>query len=383
MDEDVTSAIAHWAPRFTANGVTVGDFQRITSTLEDWSQWCRSWSAVAAEHRQLGEAASDQGRELSAANHFAQSAIYYHFAKFVFVDDLEQMKAAHQMVVACHARALPHLSPPGTRIEVPFESGCLMAVLRRPLPRGRHPVVILLPGLDSTKEELQSTEDTFLARGMATFSLDGPGQGESEYEFPIRADWTAPAVAALETLERQPDIDTTRCGVWGVSLGGYYSICTAAALGDRIRACVSLSGPFDFGAAWDGLPRLTKRTFEVRAWANSEAHARQIASSLTLRDRLSGLTAPVLLVAGAKDRLFPAQQAEELAVLLGHQAELLMLAEGNHGCANVTPWHRPYTADWLGAKLGAVPQTQVATGESYEKAVDGPQEQTIVEGRVR
>ena len=31
--------------------------------------------------------------------------------------------------------------------------------------------------------------------------------------------------------------------------------------------------------------------------------------------------------------------------------ELLMLEDGNHGCANVAPWHRPRTADWLAARL--------------------------------
>jgi len=383
MDADVASAIAHWAPRFTVNGVTTGDFERITSGLNQWSQWCASWSAVAAEHQQLGDVAFDQGRDLSAANHFAQAAIYYHFAKFVFVDDLEQMKTAHQMAIACHSRALPHLSPPGARIEVPFESGHLMAVLRRPHGGGPHPIVILIPGLDSTKEELQTTEDTFLARGMATFSVDGPGQGESEYDFPIRADWSAPAMAVWEILIRQPDIDSTRCGLWGVSLGGYYSVCAAAALGDRIRGCVCLSGPYDFGAAWDGLPPLTKRTFQVRSWAASEAQAREIASTLTLRNRLSGISAPLLVVAGRKDRLFPYQQAEELIVGIGEHAELMMLAEGNHGCANVAPWHRPYTADWLGARLGAEPSAEVATRRRQGQALGGIQEQTIVGGRVQ
>jgi 2,6-dihydroxypseudooxynicotine hydrolase len=28
-----------------------------------------------------------------------------------------------------------------------------------------------------------------------------------------------------------------------------------------------------------------------------------------------------------------------------------MLEEGNHGCANLAPWHRPYTADWVVARL--------------------------------
>jgi len=34
MDERVAMAISHWSPRFTTNGVTAGDFARITSGLE-------------------------------------------------------------------------------------------------------------------------------------------------------------------------------------------------------------------------------------------------------------------------------------------------------------------------------------------------------------
>jgi hypothetical protein len=30
---------------------------------------------------------------------------------------------------------------------------------------------------------------------------------------------------------------------------------------------------------------------------------------------------------------------------------LLMLEDGNHGCANIAPWHRPYTADWVAERL--------------------------------
>ena len=54
MDERVAMAISHWSPRFTTNGVTAGDFERITGRLERWADWCGAWSAVAAEHEQLG-----------------------------------------------------------------------------------------------------------------------------------------------------------------------------------------------------------------------------------------------------------------------------------------------------------------------------------------
>ena len=39
MDELVTSAVAHWGPRFTVNGVTVADFERVTAGLERWDNF--------------------------------------------------------------------------------------------------------------------------------------------------------------------------------------------------------------------------------------------------------------------------------------------------------------------------------------------------------
>ena len=94
MDDLVASAIANWAPRFTTNGVAVSDFERITRGLERWADWCDAWSAVGAEHRSLAEEAETEGRLRSAGQHFAQAAVYYHFAKFMFVRYPARMRAA-------------------------------------------------------------------------------------------------------------------------------------------------------------------------------------------------------------------------------------------------------------------------------------------------
>jgi 2,6-dihydroxypseudooxynicotine hydrolase len=351
MDDLVTSAIAHWAPRFTTNGVTVSDFQRVTGRVERWADWCAAWSEMGAEHEALGRRALVDGRTLSAGQHLSQAAVYFHFGKFVFVEDLDQMRTAHERAVACANDALPLLSRPGRRIEMPFEGAALVGVLRLPAGNGPHPVVVLLPGLDSTKEELRSTEETFLDRGLATFAVDGPGQGEAEYDLPIRGDWSAPAETILATLEGLPEIDASRVAVWGVSLGGYYAPRVAAALGDRVRACVALAGPYDFGDCWDGLPELTRRTFQVRSRTGSDDEARKVAHTLSLEGVAGSITAPLLIVFGRLDRLIPWQHAERVRDAAGGPTELLMLEDGNHGCANVAPWHRPYTADWLAARL--------------------------------
>src|SRR5262249_3239479 len=145
------------------------------------------------------------------------------------------------------------------------EGGHLAAILRKPAGTGaRAPVLIMIPGLDSAKEELEAYELPFLARGMATLIVDGPGQGEAEYRFPIRGDYEAAATAIIDWIETRGDLDGARIGMWGVSLGGYYGP-RAAAYEKRIRACIGLAGPYDWGAIFDPLPDLTRDAFRVRS----------------------------------------------------------------------------------------------------------------------
>ena len=109
----------------------------------------------------------------------------YHFAKFVFVNDMEQLKATHAKAVECRNLALPCLDPPGERIGIPYKNGTLYGNLRKPAGVERPPLVIMCMGMDSAKEEMGTNEAHFHKRGIATLAFDGPGQGEGEYDFPI------------------------------------------------------------------------------------------------------------------------------------------------------------------------------------------------------
>jgi dienelactone hydrolase len=351
-DSRVTAAVDNWAARFTANGVDPVDFLRVTSAIDRWDDWCAEWSRAAAQHETLGRAALGEGRGLSGGYHLAQASVYYHFAKFLFVHDLAQLREAHRCAVRCLTDALPFLTPPGERVEIPFDGAVLAGILRRPPGISPAPVVVLIPGLDSAKEEFRSTEQLFLDRGLATFSVDGPGQGEAEYDLAIRPDWEVPGAAILDAVAGLPGVDPDRIGIWGVSLGGYYAPRLASG-DDRVRACIALSGPFSFGEAWDRLPDLTRHAFQVRSRAASSSQARGLAAELTLAGRTGKLTAPLLVVAGKRDRLFDWRQAQRLTEEAAGPAELLLLADGNHGCANVSYRHRPYSADWMARMLRA------------------------------
>src|SRR5713226_5960753 len=128
----IQSAVSHWAPRLIANGVNPTDFEEIVSTLQSWNDWCAAFCDKAAVHENLGREALERGEALSAGEHLQRAAAYYHFAKFLFVQDLVQMKAAHLKAVECRNRSLAFLSPPGERVAIPFENSTLYGILRKP-----------------------------------------------------------------------------------------------------------------------------------------------------------------------------------------------------------------------------------------------------------
>jgi 2,6-dihydroxypseudooxynicotine hydrolase len=211
-------------------------------------------------------------------------------------------------------------------------------------------VLIMAPGLDSTKEEIHAYEEPFLARGIAVLAFDGPGQGEAEYEIPICGDYERAARAVCDWIEKRQDLDTRSIAIWGVSLGGYYAP-RAAAYEKRIRACIALSGPFDWERIWEGLPELTRETFRVRSHSKDEASARQVAKTLSMRGAAQHIACPIFVVTGRQDRLVPAAHAEQLAKAVSGPVELLIVEDGGHNANNRPYRYRSLTADWLAGQF--------------------------------
>ncbi|HEX8007422.1 MAG TPA: alpha/beta fold hydrolase [Trebonia sp.] len=349
-DARVAAAAAHWANRFVSNGTDYGDFQATLGRITRWDDWCREWGNTAARYEQLAESAEDAGRAETAAGAWRRAALAWHWGKFVFVDHPDEQRAAHDRAVACYRKAALALTPPAELVHVPYGRTSLAAYLRVPAAAAaRKPAVIMAPGLDSTKEELQATAEYFLARGLATIAIDGPGQGESEYELPIEPAYEKVATAVVDYLTTRDDIDPGSIGFFGVSLGGYYA-GRAAAYEDRLKAVVALAGPFRFDLDWDELPPQTRATFRVRSRAGSDAEARVKAGELTLEDAAREITRPLLVVGGGRDTIVPAYHQERLAKEVP-SAELALWPDGSHGVTNHAYESRSRMADWLAAHL--------------------------------
>jgi pimeloyl-ACP methyl ester carboxylesterase len=350
VDPRVAAAIAHWAPRFVSNGVLLADFEEVTAGLSRWEDWCAAWSARAGVHEALGREALAKGYKLTAGEHLARAAMYYHFAKFVFVQDMAQMRAAHMHAVQCYSAALPLMRPAGERVAIPYEGKTLYGVLRKPAGAAKPPIMIMAPGLDSTKEELHAYEEPFLARGIAILAIDGPGQGEAEYDIPIAGDYERAARAACDWIETRADLDAGRIAMWGVSLGGYYAP-RATAYEKRIKACIALSGPFEWKDIWGALPLLTREAFRVRSHCSTEAEALRHAATLSMKDAAARITCPIYIVTGRQDRLVPASHAEQLARSVSGPVELLIVEDGGHNANNRPYRYRSQTADWLAERF--------------------------------
>ncbi|MHB1987800.1 MAG: alpha/beta hydrolase family protein [Acidimicrobiales bacterium] len=351
-DAGIEAAVSHWAPRFVTQGVDHSDFQRITSKLDSWENWLDAWCANGDLHTSLAEQAAALGRNRTAGEAYVRAALSYHFAKFVWVLDMDKHRQATDRSVASLLQAHRLLDPSAERVEIPFENATLVGNLRRPVGEARPPLVILLPGLDSTKEEFFNWEQVFIDRGLATFSLDGPGQGETGYELALRHDYEVPMSAVIDHLSERSDLDIERLGVAGVSLGGYYAP-RAAAFEPRIRAVVAVAGAYDMGPRFDDRPVISRQAFQQYSHSADFDEAKTKAMSICLKGVAELIEQPMLVVTGKLDRLVPWEETRKIAEE-ARNAEFVVYDDGNHVCNNLAYLYRPLASDWIGEQLRAL-----------------------------
>jgi dipeptidyl aminopeptidase/acylaminoacyl peptidase len=185
---------------------------------------------------------------------------------------------------------------------------------------------------------------------MATLSIDGPGQSENSVHFPIRPNWETVITPLLDHLESLGlDSEFGRVGLMGISMGAIYGP-RAAAHEKRLAAVVGLAGPYNLGECWDALNPLTRAGYVFYTKSADEAEAREKAYTLTLAGVLDKVTQPLLVIHGARDRLFPPEQAERIAEEAPNST-LVMYPDGNHVCNNIAYKYRPVMADWMSEKL--------------------------------
>jgi 2,6-dihydroxypseudooxynicotine hydrolase len=253
------------------------------------------------------------------------------------------------------AEAAPLFAAPAIRFDLPFDGFVIPGYLRLPpAASGRVPVVIVLGGLESTKEESYRFENLCLARGLATCTFDGPGQGETYFQAKLRPDFHRFTSAVLDWIEKRTEFDPDRIGIIGRSLGGFYAIHSAAH-DPRFKACVCWGVLFDL-SYYDQMRDPARRGFAfVAGYDDAEKAGPYLKSTLDLSGQAERVRCPVYALHGAQDVLIPATQVDRLRKAMAAHPDMTfdIPEDGNHCCHNLYAVVRPRMADWLAERLSA------------------------------
>lgn len=339
------SVVEHWLPRIEVSGIPSATAKAVIERAGTWENWLPAWSAEGERHAEMGAEAAARGRTVTAGEACARASLLYHFGQFMAFDDLDAKTTASARKVELFKKAAPLLDPPAEPIAVDFEGGVINAFLRRPQGQGPYPLAVIVPGSDSTKEEFPAFERHFLARGIATLSMDGPGQGEGRSLGVLRAD-IAPAVAAVIAAVRGTPRLSGKVGLVGMAFGGFLALRAASSL-DNLSAVVSINGFYDLGALWPTLPKVYQ---DNMTFALGGDDILERARRFTLVGA-EGPAVSALVLHGGRDRIFPPSEAQKCHDICRGGAELHVFADGNHVCNNI-PWlYRPLVADWLAERF--------------------------------
>jgi dienelactone hydrolase len=243
-DEEFSSQFVRILAASQDGASTIGEcFQtagRITAGDRD--SWHEAWLVPAHRHVDRAQAAEAAGHRLTARASWIRAANYFRTAEF-FLDPKDARRLpTFDRTEACSHRALALFEPAGEVIRVPYAETAHLDAYFLPAPGpGPHPAVIAFGGLDEFKDELiQEMERCALARGLSLLLVDLPGQGGTlrRQGLVARFDTEAPVGACVDYLLTRGDVEPSRIGVYGASLGGYY-VTRAAAREPRLACAVS------------------------------------------------------------------------------------------------------------------------------------------------
>jgi len=127
---------------------------------------------------------------------------------------------------------------------IPREQVRLAARLLTPEGLGPFPCVIFVHGLGSDKDSPRNVvvAEALVDRGVAALLFDLSNHGESSSDPEGAAGMPADVTAAFTWVARQPEIDRTRIGISGSSLGGVVAV-DAVASGRIAPAALVLRAP--------------------------------------------------------------------------------------------------------------------------------------------
>jgi pimeloyl-ACP methyl ester carboxylesterase len=286
----------------------------------------QAWADLTDQLVAQAEDAEKAGHTRTAGQLWFRASNYLAQAERMLAHSDPNRIPTYKRLLELAEKAFALHSPRVSRVEIPYEGTTLPAYFSQApaADDGPVPVIILVNGLDSTKEHMYSSDhwDELAARGISCLMLDQPGTGEALrlQGLTARIDTEAWAGAAVDYLETRDDVDASRIGIVGWSLGGYYSP-RAAAFEKRFALCVAWGANHNWGAVQrrrkerEGerpVPHYWEHVLWVWGMEGSEQDLDaflDFADDVHLDGVVEQITVPFLIAHGANDRQIPVEYA--------------------------------------------------------------------------
>jgi 2,6-dihydroxypseudooxynicotine hydrolase len=344
-EQDVSYLWENIFHRFLAEGAIYRELQDLKRTIRSYDGWRSAWVALARETEERAEQSLRSSSTQTAAEDFQRSSIYYFFAQFLLWDDADGKRQTYQDCARVFRSASAHLTVPQDPIQIPYRDIQMPGFMRLPLGVNKPPCVLLINGLDTTKEEQLMISNLCIQRGLATVSFDGPGQGETFYRMKMNAHYVEAVYAALDFIEARPEIDCQRIGIIGRSLGSHYA-ARAAMSDSRIKAVASWGSMFDL-RNFRTIPPLTLAGFKYVTGSQTLDDAIPYLESVDLSQVEGRINCPLMVLNGGRDPITPPANIERMKALGDGAVEVLFWEDGSH-CAHDRPHiSRPALADFM------------------------------------
>lgn len=350
---------ARYAPTVTWGDVSIAlaDFDPLLRTHPHtepfWREWLRVWSARADVH--AAHAVSSGGATARRAHRSA--AACYHWAQFLYFDDVEVKRSLKGKTRSHFLLSLPPTSGiekhtiTVRRKDVDVEVPCLIAFPEgdAPSPEG-HPWIMFSNGLDSSTEvEPLSIGERFLDRGIAVVLPELPGLGVQTGVNGFSSDVVRLLDQLFVALTLDPRLSRQDRAFGGISFGGQVALNVAANTDTALSCVVNLSGGPAPTSVQD-LPRRLVADFTCVFGTHTVAELARRLDALAVH-RESTPRCPVLSVHGALDDIYPVAVLEDLDEGWGEMHELWVLQDEAHVCLNSIAELAEDTADWVARRL--------------------------------
>ena len=171
----------------------------------------------------------------------------------------------------------------------------------------------------------------FTRNGVAVLRFDFRGSGDSEGEFHEMtvSREIEDARAALDFLASRPEVDPSRLGVLGLSLGGCVAACLAGT-DERVRALVLWAAVGHMERTFDGLaPEFTDDVLDMTGWPLGRGFLDDLPNIQPLK-QLEKYVGPSLVVHGSNDETVPPSDASDYRLALGGHCRLHMVEGADH-----------------------------------------------------